>query len=139
MANYIQDFNLSPGDEIIVPKSDFNIIQHHALYLGFDENGTDWIIHNTAGVGVSLITADEFFGTRPHINEIRKFNGSNKARKLLVQRALSMIGKPYNFINYNCQHFASEVVTGKPISKQVERAFVGALLLIFIGAVISSK
>ncbi len=137
--NNIQQFNLSPGDEIIVPKSNINIIQHHALYLGFDENGTDWIIHNTAGVGVSLMTADEFFRIRPHINGIRKFYGSYEERKLLVQRALSMIGKPYNFINYNCQHFTSDIKTGKGVSRQVENAVVGGVLLLFIGALISKK
>ena len=137
MNNYIQHYNLTPGDEIIVPKSDFNIIQHHALYLGFDENKTDWIIHNTAGVGVSLITADEFFSLCPHITEIRRFIGTNEERKLLVQRALTKIGKPYHLIDYNCQHFTSEVKTGKTVNKQVEGAIVGALLLSFLGALIS--
>ena len=137
MNNYIQHYDLTPGDEILVPKSNFNIIQHHALYLGFDENRTDWIIHNTAGVGVSLITADEFFSLCPHITEIRRFSGTNQERKQLVQRALTKIGKPYNLIDYNCQHFTSEVKTGKAVSKQVENAIVGGLFLLFIGALIS--
>lgn len=139
MNYYIQYYNLAPGDEIIVPKSNFNIIQHHALYLGFDENKTDWIIHNTAGFGVSLITADEFFKICPHINEIRRFIGTNQERKLLVQRALMKIGKPYDFISYNCEHFISDVKTGKPVSKQVEGALIVILLLIFIGSFISNK
>lgn len=52
MINYNQYYNLKPCDEIIVPKSGFNIIQHHALYLGFDDNETDWIIENVYGIGV---------------------------------------------------------------------------------------
>jgi hypothetical protein len=135
--NNIQKYNLAPGDEIIVPKSDFNIIQHHALYLGFDENGTDWIIHNTAGLGVSLITAEEFFRICPHINEVRKFYGSNGERKLLVQRALSKIGKPYDFINYNCQHFTSEAKTGIPESKQVKNAITGIAIVMVLGVLFS--
>lgn len=133
MKNYIKHLNLRPGDEIIVPKSKVNWIQHHALYLGYDENGTDLIIENSYGVGVRLITASDFFSMYPHVNEIRQFTGTDNDRLLLVQKALKSIGKPYNLIVYNCQHFTSEIKNGKKVSKQVENTLVGLGVLVIIG------
>jgi uncharacterized protein YycO len=136
--NYqIQHYNLKPVDEIIVPKSGLNIVQHHALYLGFDEQGTDWIIENAYGAGVRLVTADNFFNLNPHINEIRRFTGTNQERRQLVERALQKVGQPYNLIDYNCQHFTSEIKTGTKRSRQVENAVVGSFMVLLIGALLS--
>ena len=136
MNNYIQYYNLKAGDEIIVSKSGLNIVQHHALYLGFDEQGTDWIIENAYGVGVRLVTAESFFKVNPHINEIRRFSGTNQERRQLVERALKKIGKPYNMIVYNCQHFTSEVKTGMKRSRQIENAMASTFILLIISALL---
>ena len=137
MNRHIQHYNLKPGDEIIVPKSGFNIVQHHALYLGYDEQNIDWIIENAIGIGVRLIMANDFFRNNPKVNEIRKFHGTNQQRRQLVERALKKVGAPYDLINYNCQHFTSDVKTGKPVSKQVEGAVIGLVLILFFGALLS--
>jgi len=134
---YVSHFNLKPGDEIIVPKSSLDIIQHHALYIGFDESGTHWIIHNNVGVGVSLVTVNEFFRLCSRITRINRYAGSNTGRRRLVQRALQTIGKPYDLIDYNCEHFTTEMKTGKINSKQVENALLGAILLLFMRVVFS--
>jgi len=137
MSSYVQHYNLKPGDEIIVPKSGFNIIQHHALYLGYDEDGTDWIIENIISIGVRLIAADDFFHINPKINEIRRFVGTNAQRRQLVEKALREVGAPYNLIVYNCQHFTSEMKTGKAQSKQVENVIVTGFFFLFIGALLA--
>ncbi|MEI9912252.1 MAG: hypothetical protein WDO71_22920 [Bacteroidota bacterium] len=61
MISYINQYNFKPGDEIIVPKSNFNLIQHHALYLGHDEQDIHWIIENAFGIGVTLYDSRRFF------------------------------------------------------------------------------
>lgn len=57
----ISELNLEPGDRIVVPKSLFGIIQHHALYLGYDSLGQHLICENIIGVGVKLTRVDVFF------------------------------------------------------------------------------
>lgn len=37
--NYVKKLGLKPGDEIVVPKSNWNLIQHHAIYIGYDYHG----------------------------------------------------------------------------------------------------
>lgn len=128
---------LKPGDEIIVPKSSFNIVKHHALYLGFDVYGTDWIIENNFNEGVRLLTAEQFFFINPKVNNIHKFTGSNDLRKKTVQNALLKIGTPYNLINYNCEHFTNDVLTGKVESRQVGVALAGLFALLLIGVLTS--
>lgn len=137
--SYVDFHNLKPGDEIIVPKSNFNIIQHHALYLGYDEYGTHWMIHNNAGIGVSLITVNDFFKQCHQINQIIRFKGTNYERRQLIEKSLKRIGKPYNLIVYNCEHFTSEIKTGKSTSKQVELLFSGIFAAIILGVLFSAK
>jgi len=137
MNQFIRHYNLKPGDEIVIPKSGWNIVQHHAVYLGFDHQGTDWIIENQVNAGVRLITADAFFASVSQVNRIIPFHGSNAERKELVKKALRSVGKPYDLINYNCQHFTSELRTGKRESYQLQNAaavFIGVLL---VGALLS--
>ena len=43
MNKNLLHWNLQPADRIVVPKSDLRFVQHHAIYLGKDANGTDWI------------------------------------------------------------------------------------------------
>lgn len=137
MNTVIKKYNILPGDEIIVPKSGWNIIQHHALYLGYDCQGTDWMIENNVDEGVRLITADAFFNQAVQINAINRYKGSNVQRKALVQKALASVGQPYSLIDYNCQHFTSELLTGKRVSYQVQNIAAIAVVAVIVGLLIS--
>jgi uncharacterized protein YycO len=129
MNQTIAYHGILPCDTIIVPKSGFNIVQHFAVYIGQDFYGRDILIENKAGHGVRLVYADNFFNEAPTITRIEKFTGTNYERYDKVKRALQKIGKPYNLINYNCEHFAREVRTGIPSSAQVGTAL-GILALV---------
>jgi len=117
--NYIKFYNLKPGDKVEVPKSNFNLVQHHAAVLGQDFQGQDLMVENVAGSFVRVITADEFFLANPKITRITPFKGSNLERRIAIQRALEKVGSPYDLINFNCEHFANYVQKGKATSDQV--------------------
>lgn len=119
----VDNLNLKPGDRIVVPKSGAQLIQHHALYLGFDNNGNHFICENVIGEGVKLTRVCVFFNGTNRITRIEKFNGENIDRKKVVQDALTKLGQPYNLINYNCESFVNEVLLQKRHSKQVQNAF----------------
>ena len=63
---------LKIGDRVVVPKSNLNMIQHHAIYIG-TLNGRHRFIENKEGVGVRIINADVFFTGVNHITRIVKF------------------------------------------------------------------
>lgn len=137
MNAVIKRYKILPGDEIVVPKSGWNLIQHHAVYLGYDSKGIDWMIENNVDEGVRLITADAFFKQVIQINKINRFKGSNSQRKVLVQKALASVGQPYSLIDFNCQHFTSELLTGKRVSYQLQNLAAVAAVAIIIGAIFS--
>lgn len=114
------NYTLKPGDEIVLPKSNFLIINHHALYVGFDKKGIEWIIENNANSGVRLIPAPQFFCSYPFIKIINIFKGTPLEKQKLLKKALASVGKSYDMFFYNCEHFTSEILTGRPISKQIE-------------------
>lgn len=115
--------NLKPGDRVVIPKSGVELIQHHALYLGYDSNGNHFMCENVIGEGVKLTRVCVFFNGTKRITRIEKFKGENNERKKVVQVALAKLGQPYNLINYNCESFVNEVLLRKPHSKQVQNAF----------------
>lgn len=132
---YSQHYGLQPADRIVEPLFQTGVTKHYSIYLGEDFSGQEWIAENHKTKGVQIIPAKNFFSQTKQIVRIEKFNGSNQARKEAIQRALRLAGKPYNLLNYNCEHYANEVLTGRPESKQVTNAFVGLFALIVLGAI----
>lgn len=117
--NYIKFYDLKPGDKVEVPKSNFNLVQHHTVVLGQDFQGQDLMAENVAGSYVRIITAADFFLANPRITRITPFVGSSLDRRVAIQRALEKVGSPYDLINFNCEHFANYVQSGKATSDQV--------------------
>ncbi len=87
------------------------------------------IIENKIGIGVHIVTADDFFKTVLEITGIERFVGSNYERKLAVQTALQKVGLPYHLINYNCQHFANEIQKNRTESEQIDNFFHGVKMV----------
>lgn len=130
------DLKLLPGDRIVVPKSERNLIQHHAIYLGTNVQGQHVFAENKIGIGVRLITAVEFFEGVTQFTTIERFRGNKKQSELAVERALNRLGIPYELIDYNCEHFANEVQYKKKESKQVENAFTALFIGLIAGAIL---
>jgi len=128
----IRQFNLEPGDRIVAPKSLFGIIQHHALYLGYNNLGQHLICENIIGVGVKLTRVEDFFQDVSSVTRIEKFQGNNLERRKLVEKALSKLGKPYSLINYNCESFCNDVqyniIKSSQVSVGLFIGFVGIMI-----------
>lgn len=127
-------FNLEPGDRIVIPKSSLGLVQHHALYLGYDEFEQHLICENVFGVGVILTRVEDFFYFVKSVTRIEKFHGNNFVRKRVVQKALTRLGKPYSLINYNCESFCNDVqhniIKSAQVSVGLFVGFVGLMLAV---------
>jgi uncharacterized protein YycO len=117
--------DLAPGDRIIIPKSEFMIVQHHGIYLGKNNSGADLVAENKIGYGVRVVSLTEFFSGVSTITRIEKFEGTNYERRRLVERIVSKLGHPYDLINYNCQHFANDMLNNEIKSDQVDNLLEG--------------
>lgn len=135
MNDIVRKYNLRPADRIIVPKSDFQIVQHHAIYLGQDKYDNHLIIENKIGFGVRVVSIDDFFKNVSEITDIKKFKGSNYERKIAIERALKDYGQPYDLISFNCEHFSHKVQHNVVKSFQLDRVFTVLIfiLLFFVG------
>lgn len=133
----VKHYKLKPGDRIVAPKSLAGIIQHHAVYLGKDHRGQDLIAENVYGKFVAVVDAKKFFAEYPQITRVEAFKGNNVERRVAVERALNLLGKPYSLINFNCEHFANYVQHGKIESLQVNRGVFTFFVLVVVGILIS--
>lgn len=134
--------SLKVGDRVVVPKSHLDLVQHHAIFLGY-ENGHYWFIENKEGIGVRVVNANTFFFDVLKITRIIPFIPKNGySRNDLVKYALSKVGKKYDLTRYNCEHLASELQHKVVRSKQAETGVfiaVAAILLFIIGILVSSN
>ena len=142
MNAFITNNGLRPGDVIIGPKSNFNIVQHYVVYLGVDEWGNDLYAENKIGHGVRIIYHKQFTAENPTCTRIQRFIGNDYQRNEAIQRALSLVGRSYDMTTFNCEHFANYVQSHQVKSKQVDTglALAGiAALFLIVGAIASSK
>ena len=129
-ALYAERYGLQPGDRLIEPIFQTGLSKHHSIYLGMDQYGQEWIAENQKFKGVRLVLASDFIKEHKKYT-IQRFPGTYDVRIAAVKRALAQVGKPYDLILYNCEHYASFVQNGKANSKQVEGAslLIGLLLV----------
>lgn len=116
---YSNKYGIKPADRIIEAIFPTGISKHHSVFLGMDYHGTEWISENNYVMGVRLVEAGNYF-SRNKSFQILKFSGTAQERKAAVQRALDELGKPYDLINYNCEHYAEYVQNNRIFSDQVE-------------------
>jgi hypothetical protein len=135
---YANLYNLKPGDRIVCQHSSIPFVKHHLIYLGPDYYGNELIIENHKGTNVQLIYAKAFFDGRPSILEITPFSGSNFERILAVKKALYLIGKPYDVINYNCESFANDIQHNHTQSDQVKKVLAWGAVAVVVGLIIKA-
>jgi hypothetical protein len=127
---YSRRYGLQPADRIIEPIFETGLSKHHAIYLGMDRFGVEWVSENFKFYGVRQIKASEFFSDGKNYR-VQPFKGNDFERKSAVNRALCKLGTPYDLFSFNCEHYASYVQTGKEESIQVTNAL-GILFFTFL-------
>lgn len=124
MKRNLQLDNLLPGDRIVVPKSNLRLVQHHVIYLGYDENGIGWFAENKIGVGVQIVSAEEFLRDITEITRIEPFRGTDEQRNNAVQYAMALEGTNYDLLQFNCEHYANIVQHNRKESSQVKSGLI---------------
>lgn len=138
---YSKKYNLLPGDDITESIFWTGLSKHHAIYLGVDPSGVEWVAENHKFVGVRLVKACDYFNASKKYTVIT-FKGTNLQREAAVKRALDKVGAPYSLVNYNCEHYASYVQTGNAESTQVKNVFaiaVAAVIVILLVGAFSNE
>ena len=133
----VSDFyNLSPGDRVLIPKSPFQLVQHHGICAG-----NSFFYENVIGKGVVRTHENVFFAGVQKITAIHRFAGSPQQLYLAMQRAKSLLGQPYQLLTFNCEHYANYVLSGESRSQQVENAKEGGGLFLTLAlvAVVASR
>ena len=98
-------------------------------------SGTQTVVHNTKGKGVQHTTLEEFSGGQ--IIEIVRAPQSFRDVNIILRRAKSQIGKPYDLFSANCEHFVNWVIEETPRSEQL--AFVVVASLVIGGVILATR
>lgn len=106
------------GDLIVRQKGPFST--HYMVYIGW-QNGTQVVAENQIGIGVRYVSLTEALAGNS-IKRFEKFGGTEAQRQSVISRINAKLGKAYDLVVFNCEHFAREVSTGKIESKQVRTA-----------------
>jgi hypothetical protein len=130
-------YGLQLGDRLVREKGILS--KHHGIYVGIHD-GIPLVAENQNGIGVQYISLSNFLlGNSANLTRIEKFKGTEEARRSIIPRINKLLGTQYDLINFNCEHFVELIYTGRPTSKQVNTAFFGLGLLIFVGLLASAK
>ncbi len=111
------------------------MVQHHAIYLGKDNNGNRIYIENAICRGVQVVNEAYLFRGGYEIKRVERFTGNQYQRNAAVQLTMQLIGKPYNLRNFNCEHYANTVQYRKSYSNQVGIGLGLGLLTLFVGLI----
>src|SRR3712207_5439866 len=84
-VNYVKQYGLQPADRIVGPIFLTGLTKHHAIYLGRDHHGTEWVAENDKFEGVRLIKAASFFA-KEKVQRIERFHGNSFQQKAAVER-----------------------------------------------------
>lgn len=87
-----------------------------------------WVIHNAMATGVQLVPFERFSRGKP---VTVAFRPHPRAVPGLIQRAFSILGKPYKLLDWNCQDAMEWVFSGKAESYERDAALgLGLLFLL---------
>jgi len=110
---------LQPADRLVIPKSGWRLVQHHAIYLGKDNNGNRVYIENAISKGVQGVSEAHLFRGGYELTRVERFTGNQHQRNAVVQFAMHLIGKQYDLLGFNCEHYANTVQHKKSYNNQV--------------------
>lgn len=109
-------YNLKIGDLIVRQKGPFST--HFMVYVGI-QNGIPMVAENQNDVGVRFNSLKNALAGNV-IKRFEKFGGTEAQRSLVIPRIKNLLGKSYDLIIFNCEHFARYIASGNAESKQVD-------------------
>jgi hypothetical protein len=97
------------------------------------------MVHNSKrGGGVCEVSLEEFSGGNPVF--LNRRAPSPEYAEAVVSRAYSLLGKPYNAVFHNCEHFTTWAFTGVPKSEQLQAlGWIAAIGIATIGLLASDS
>lgn len=104
---------------------------HVGIYLGWDGFGREWVIHNAKGGEVAETPLEAFAAGLP-VTVRNPAPVAWYAQQQIAQRARSLLGKKYDLLNFNCDHFANYAQTGIAFSPQL-RSAAGVIGIVALG------
>ena len=118
------------GDRIVVPKSRWEIIQHHAVFFG-NVNGEAMVAENKEGRGVVLTPLDVFLADAVQITRVHPFTGTYQQQAIMMDRVVARLRRTYDRWNYNCEHFVNDVLHFRVESRQsdIAKAILGGVMV----------
>ena len=118
------------GDRIVVPKSGWNMVQHHALFFGL-ANGEAIVAESKEGRGVILTRLDVFLADAGRITRIEPFVGPYQQQAFIMDRVKARLGRRYDKWQYNCEQFVNDVLQGRVESRQADigKGVLGAVVV----------
>ena len=125
--------NLKIGDLIVRQKGPFST--HFMVYVGI-QNGIPMVAENQNDVGVRFNSLKNALAGNV-IKRLEKFGGTEAQRRLVIPRIKNLLGKSYDLIIFNCEHFARYIASGNAESKQVDniaKIAIGSGSLLLIGS-----
>ena len=114
-------------------------VQHPGIWLGTDYyTGEGYVIHNHYHFGSAHIATLPTYaaGQQVYWKEGRCTNDPMNVINTGLAHVIE--GKPYNWLNYNCQTFANTACYNKPVSEDVNKWFEVALGVLFVGVAVTA-
>lgn len=108
--------------------------QHRGIFAGWDGYGRGIVIHNPKG-GCVKYDLLEAFAAGQQVRRIEQPSWTTYERNLIVARAHSQLNKPYDMLNFNCEHLVTYALGGVTSSPQLQAASVGLALLVGLGII----
>ncbi len=140
IRKFVHDNWLQPADVILVEKTGWRILDHYVVFLG-EKYGHMYFAANLIGKGVTVMSEDDLsaYSNRFAPISVKRFAGDEQDRYVAVQRALSLKGKKYSLLNFNCEHYANYVQHARAESPQVGNWIGGLSLVALFGLLLNSR
>ena len=99
------------------------LVNHFAITLFL--NNKLYVLENTPFYGSRIITFDKFMKGRT-IEFVKPTKLINKSNKYIFDKFNNLCQKPYDLINYNCEHFIDCMMSDSQKSEQLHTiAYIG--------------
>ena len=110
---------------------------HLGLFAFVDVYGRQWVIHNAKNECVRWDLLESFADGKP-VFLVRKATSASEGAAIVV-RAQSLLGRTFDLVHFNCEHFVFRALTGKATSPQLHGMAAGLAVIAAFGLLASSS